>query len=87
MAKIVHFPSKDKDQIEKLEQVLAQAKAGNIKRFVFAAELNEKDEPEDELNLVATSWDNADIGFRQYLIAHLQADITLGLVSVNFLEE
>jgi hypothetical protein len=80
MAKIVRFPEKKNDAVAQLEHILDQAKKGNIVNFVFAAELNEQ---ENDFNLVATSWYNADVGHRQYLVAHLQANITMGIVEAN----
>ncbi|WP_332648855.1 hypothetical protein [Lysinibacillus sp. 54212] len=86
MAKILEFPSQKDDVVAQLEYLLQMAKEGEFKRFVFAAELNRKELPEDDLNLVATSYINSDIGHRQYLLAHLQADITLALVKTNFID-
>lgn len=87
MAKIVKFPSKERNVVEQLEFLLEKAKEGDIKRFVFAAELNQKELEEDDQNLVATSWVNADVGERQYLLSHLQLDIVAAVVEVNFFEE
>lgn len=84
MAKIIRFPSEHKNVVEGIERLLEEAKNGNIKRFVFAAELNEQ---ENGFNLVATSRANADVGMQQYLLAHLQADVTAAIVEVNFFDE
>jgi hypothetical protein len=87
MAKIVKFPSKERNVVEQLEFLLEKAKEGDIKRFVFAAELNRKEQEEDSQNLIATTWVNADVGDRQYLLSHLQLDIVHAVVEVNFFEE
>lgn len=87
MGRIIRFPSKEQDVVKQLEIILEKAKAGEMKRFVFAAEMAEKELPEDDRPLVATSWSKCDIGDRQYLIAHLQADVSMDLVEVRFLEE
>jgi len=84
MAKIVHFPDKNAAQVEKIEKLLQAAKNGEITRFIFAAELKEENNGRP---LIATSWDNADLGDRQYLIGHLQADVNFGIVEVNLIEE
>ncbi|MDM5306329.1 hypothetical protein [Peribacillus frigoritolerans] len=82
MAKIIHFPNKDKDLIEQLEYITEQAKEGKIKSYAFAAELQGEDE-----GLVATSYYNADVGTKQLLNSHIQVDIMAAVVEVNFFDE
>ncbi|MED3911399.1 hypothetical protein FQP34_00085 [Peribacillus simplex] len=81
MAKIIHFPYKDKDLIEQLEYITEQAREGKIKNYVFAAELQGGDE-----GLIATSYYNADVGQKQVLNSHIQLDIIAAVVEVNFCE-
>lgn len=83
MAKIIHFPDKNKDLIEQLDFILQQAKEGKIKNYAFAAELQGG---EDE-GVVATSYWNADVGTKQLLNSHIQIDIVAAVVEVNFFED
>lgn len=82
MAKIIHFPNKNKDLIEQLEYITEQAREGKIKNYAFAAELQGEDE-----GLVATSYCNADVGTKQLLNSHIQVDIMAAVVDFNFFDE
>ncbi|MFJ7940931.1 hypothetical protein ACIQYG_20890 [Peribacillus sp. NPDC096622] len=82
MAKIIHFPNKDKDLIEQLEYITEQAREGKIKNYVFAAELQGEDE-----GLIVTSYYNADVGTKQLLNSHIYVDIVAEVVKVNFFDE
>jgi len=82
MAKIIHFPNKDKDLIEQLEYITEQAREGKIKNYAFAAELQGKDE-----GLVVTSYYNVDMCTKQLLNSHIQVDIMAAMVEVNFFDE
>ncbi|MES1040747.1 hypothetical protein [Peribacillus simplex] len=82
MAKIIHFPNKDKDLIEQLEYITEQAKEGKIKNYAFAVEWQDEDE-----GLVATSYYNDDVGTKQLLNSHIQVDIMAPMVEVNFFDE
>jgi hypothetical protein len=82
MAKIIHFPDKNNDQIAILEHILYEAKMGKIKNFAFAAELQGEDE-----GIIATAYHNADVGTKQLLISHMQIDVIAAVVEVNFFDE
>ncbi len=82
MAKIIRFPSENQNMVDELEKIIELAKQGNIKNYVFAAELQGEDE-----GVVATAYFNADLGTRQLLNSHIQVDIMAGMVEVNFCDE
>lgn len=80
MAKVVRlFNDKEKSQqglISHIEKLLDMAKRGEIKNILVSAETTEEKE-------VLTGYYNLDVGERQYLIGHLQADITMAVVEAN----
>lgn len=82
MAKIIQlFDNKDQGQddiIKNLENLIEEAKNGNVVRYCIAAELKD--------GTVATGWTNADVGDRQVLVSHLQIDIMWKVIQVNLLE-
>lgn len=75
MAKLLRFKTDQDRVVEALEELLRIAKEGRIKGFVFAADLDDGD--------VATAWSNKQLMERAYLVTHLQADITYGVVEAN----
>lgn len=75
MAKLLRFKTDQDRVIEALTELLERAKQGQIKSFVFAANLSDGD--------VATAWSNVQIMERAYLTTHLQADVTYGVIEAN----
>jgi hypothetical protein len=75
VAKIIHFPPQDGGVVEALRSILKKAEAGEIKKFVFAADLED--------GCVATSWGNAEYGEMNSLIGHLQVDLTWRMIQAN----
>lgn len=80
MGKVVRlFNEKEKSQqglISHIEELLEMAKRGEIINFLVSAETqNEKE--------VLTGYYNLDVGEKQYLIGHLQADVTMAVVEAN----
>jgi hypothetical protein len=81
--KVIHLfdnDSLDKDEtVANLENLIAEVRAGNVKNYAIAAELND--------GTVATGWTNANVIERQTLISHLQIDILWQVVKTNLLDE
>lgn len=75
MSKIVRFKTPQDSTIESLEYILDQAKQGNILNFAFAANLTDGN--------IATSYAHADVGTKQVLIGHMQADVMYQVVQAN----
>lgn len=75
MAKIYRYRTSQNNCIAALKDLLSRAERGEMTGFVFAANLPDGN--------VATSWANADVGNRQYLISHMQSDITMAIIEAN----
>lgn len=79
MAKVVRiFNEQEKAQqgvIQRIEELLTMAKAGEIKSILVAAECNDGN--------VLTGYCNLDVGERQYLVGHIQSDIMFAVVEAN----
>lgn len=75
MGRIFRFRTDQDHVVEALEDLLQRAKDGQIAGFVFAANLNDGN--------VATAWANEQLMSRAYLVTHLQADITYGVIEAN----
>lgn len=75
MSNIVRFKTPQDNTIEAIEYILEQAKQGNIDSFAFAAQLTDGN--------VATSYAHADVGTKQKLIGHLQADVMYQVIQTN----
>ena len=80
MSKIIRmFNEEEKNQqglIEHLEEFLEVAKRGELKNVLMAAEMVEEKE-------VLTGYYNLRVGERQWLLGHIQADITMAIVEAN----
>lgn len=75
MAKIIKLKTTQDNMVESLEYILEQAKQGNIESFAFSAQLTDGN--------IATSYFNADVGTKQALIGHMQADVMYQIVEAN----
>jgi hypothetical protein len=75
MAKIYRYRTSQNNCVQALKDLLARAERGEMTGFVFAASLPDGN--------VATSWANTDVGERQYLLAHMQSDITMAIIEAN----
>ncbi|EJW14446.1 hypothetical protein M5X00_29950 [Paenibacillus alvei] len=75
MGTLVRFKTDQDHVVEALEDLLQRARDGQIKGFVFAADLDDGN--------VATAWSNRELMQRAYLVTHLQADITYGVIEAN----
>lgn len=75
MAKIYRYRTSQNNCVKALKDLLERAERGEMTGFVFAAKL-----PDDN---VATGWTNVDVSERQYLLAHMQSDITMAIIEAN----
>ena len=75
MAKIYRYKTSQNNCVKCLEYLLERAKRGEMTGLVFAANLPDGN--------IATSWTNVDVGERQYLLAHMQSDITMAIIEAN----
>jgi hypothetical protein len=75
MAKIYRYKTSQNNCVRCLEDLLERAKRGEMMGFIFAANLPDGN--------VATSWAAVDIGERQYLLSHMQSDITMAIIEAN----
>lgn len=76
MAKITRISTPQAQIVDVLEQVLELAKNGEIKNIALAAEHSSNGD-------VLTGYANADVSERQYLMSHIQSDITLQIIAEN----
>lgn len=79
MAKIIRIDTPQSNIVDVLEKVLQLAKDGEIMNLALAAEHSTNGE-------VLTGYANADVSERQYLISHIQSDITMAIVAANIEE-
>lgn len=79
MAKITRISTPQAQIVDVLEDMLDLAKKGEIKNIVLAAEHSTNGE-------VLSGYANADICERQYLVAHIQSNITMAIVAENIEE-
>ncbi|OMC86921.1 hypothetical protein BK128_09660 [Viridibacillus sp. FSL H7-0596] len=79
MAKIIRINTPQSNIVDVLETVLDLAKRGEIKNIALSAEHSTNGE-------VLTGYANADVCERQYLISHMQSDITMAIVAENIEE-
>ena len=75
MAKIVKFKTSQDDLVEALEYILERAREGEIRSFAFAAKCTDGN--------IATSYGNADVGTKNELLGHIQADIMYDIMKAN----
>ncbi|GLC88694.1 hypothetical protein [Lysinibacillus piscis] len=79
MAKITRISTPQAQIVDVIEQILDLAKKGEIKNITLAAEHSTNGE-------VLTGYANADVNERQYLMSHIQSDITMAIVAANIEE-
>lgn len=79
MAKIIRISTPQAQVVDVIEQVLELAKNGEIKNIALAAEYSSNGE-------VLTGYAGADVSERQYLLSHIQSDITMAIVAENIEE-
>lgn len=75
MAKIYRYKTSQNNCIKALRDLLERAERGEMTGFILAANLPDGN--------VATSWANCDVGERQYLLSHMQADIMMAIIEAN----
>jgi hypothetical protein len=75
MAKIYRYKSSQNSCVKALEDLLERAKRAEMTGFVFAANLPDGN--------VATGWTCVDVCERQYLLSHMQSDITMAIIEGN----
>ncbi|MEC1177627.1 hypothetical protein P9B03_03950 [Metasolibacillus meyeri] len=79
MVKITRISTPQAQIVDVIEQILDLAKRGEIKNIALAAEHSSNGE-------VLTGYANADVNERQYLMSHIQSDITMAIVAANIEE-
>ncbi|OEC01118.1 hypothetical protein GY31_15180 [Lysinibacillus sphaericus] len=79
MAKITRISTPQAQIVDVIEQVLELAKNGELKNIALAAEHSSNGE-------VLTGYAGADVSERQYLLSHIQSDITMAIVAENIEE-
>jgi hypothetical protein len=75
MAKIYRYRTSQNNCIKALKELLQRAENGEMTGFIFAANLPD--------GSVATAWASVDVGERQYLLSHMQSDITMAIIEAN----
>jgi hypothetical protein len=73
MAKIIHFQNDNMDMETMIKDILERVHRGQLEQIVIAAK--QKDD------YVLTAYKNCDLIDRQYLISHLQADVTYDTIA------
>lgn len=79
MAKITRISTPLDNIVDVLEQALKLAKKGEIKNLALAAEHSSNGD-------VLTGYANADVSEKQYLVSHIESDITLAIIAANIEE-
>ncbi|MBT2661938.1 hypothetical protein [Bacillus sp. ISL-45] len=79
MPKVVRlFNEQEKNQmglVKHIEELLEKAKSGEIQNVMVAAEASDR--------TIMTGYYNLDAQEKQYMLGHVQADITMAIVEAN----